>query len=180
MTALVELIPLRCLRCETPVPAQPEEVAWRCSQCGQGLLLDESKGLVPLEIHYAAGIQPNGIGKPFWVVVGQVTVVRDTYSGDKSADAQRFWGDGRRFILPAFAGTLETLLSFSMQYLQQPPVLQPGPDARFEPVTLSPGDLAAAAEYLVMTIEAGRKDSLKVVSVGVSLSAPALWILPNI
>ena len=144
------------------------------------MLLDESKGLVPLEIHYAAGIPPNGIGKPFWVAEGQVTVVRDTYSGDKSADAQRFWGDGRRFILPAFAGTLDNLLSYSLQYLQQPPVMQPGPVARFEPVTLSPGDLAAAAEYLVMAIEAGRKDSLKVVSVGVTLSAPALWILPNI
>ena len=178
MTAPVELIPLRCLRCETPVPAQPEEVAWCCSQCGQGLLLDESKGLVRLEIHYSAGIPPNGIGKPFWVAEGQVTVVRDTYSGDKSADAQRFWGDGRRFILPAFAGTLENLVSFSLQYLQQPPELQPGPAARFEPVTLSPNDLAAAAEYLVMTIEAGRKDILKVVSVGVTLSGPALWVLP--
>lgn len=178
MTAPVELIPLRCLRCETPVPAQPEEVAWCCSQCGQGLLLDERKGLAPLEINYSASIKPNGVGKPFWVAEGQVTVVRDTYSGDKSADAQSFWGDGRRFILPAFAGTLENLVSFSLQYLQQPPVLQSGPATRFEPVTLSPDDLNAAAEYLVMTIEAGRKDNLKVVSVGVTLSTPALWILP--
>jgi hypothetical protein len=178
MTAPVQLIPLRCLRCETAVPAQPEEVAWCCNQCGQGLLLDESKGLVPLEIHYAAGIPLDGVGKPFWVAEGQVTVVRDTYSGDKSADAQRFWGEGRRFTLPAFAETLENLLSVSLQYLQQPPDLQPGPAARFEPVTLSPGDLVAAAEYLVMTIEAGRKDNLKVLSVGVTLAAPALWVLP--
>src|SRR5512139_1614956 len=162
MTAPVELIPLRCLRCETPVHAQPEEVAWRCNQCGQGLLLDESKGLVPLEINYEAGIPPNGVGKPFWVAQGQVTVMRDTYSGDKSTDAQRFWGDGRRFMLPAFAGTLESLVALSLQYLQQPLDLRSGPDARFEPVTLSPGDLTAAAEYLVMTIEAGRKDNLKV------------------
>jgi hypothetical protein len=178
MTAPVVLIPLRCLRCETPVPAQPEEVAWRCSQCGQGLLLDESKGLVPLEIHCSADILPNRVGKPFWVAEGQVTVQRDTYSGDKSADAQRFWGGKKLFIIPAFAGTLESLLSLSMQFLQQPPELQPGPDASFEPVTLSPADLTAAAEYLVMAIEAGRKDSLKVVSVGVSLSAPSLWVLP--
>lgn len=178
MTAPVQLIPLRCLRCETPVPAQPEEVAWQCSQCGQGLLLDESKGLVPLEIHFAAGIPPNGVGKPFWVAEGQVTVQRDTYSGNKSTDAQRFWGEGRRFMIPAFAGTLENLLSFSMQYLQQPPDLQPGPAGRFEPVTLSPNDLTAAAEYLVMAVEAGRKDNLKVVSVGVRLSPPALWVLP--
>ena len=178
MTAPVALIPLRCPRCETSVPAQPEEVAWRCSQCGQGLLLDESKGLVPLEIHYSADIPPNGVGKPFWVAEGQVTVQRDTYSGDKSADAQRFWGGGRLFILPAFAGTLDNLLSLGMQFLQQSPELKPGPAARFEPVTLSPGDLTAAAEYLVMAVEAGRKDNLKVVSVAVSLSAPTLWVLP--
>jgi hypothetical protein len=142
------------------------------------LLLDESKGLVPLEIHYTAGIPPNGVGKPYWVAEGQVTVQRDTYSGDKSGDAQRFWGGGRRFMLPAFAGTLENLLSLSMQFLQQPPELQPGPAARFEPVTLAPSDLTAAAEYLVMAVEASRKDNLKVVSVGVNLSPPSLWILP--
>lgn len=178
MSALVELVPLQCIRCETPVPAAPEEVAWVCSRCGQGLALDESKGLVALEINYQAGLAPDAVGKPFWVVNGRVSLQRDTYSGDQREDAERFWGSGRRFVLPAFAGTLDNLISLSMRYLQQPPALQPGQPARFEPVTLARKDLQAAAEYLVMAVEAARKDNLKLLGVRVELSEPALWILP--
>ena len=38
------LVALQCTRCSTPVPAEPDEVAWICLNCGQGLLLDEVEG----------------------------------------------------------------------------------------------------------------------------------------
>jgi hypothetical protein len=154
-------------------------VAWACAQCGQGLLLDEQHGLVPLEIHYAAGIPPNTPGKPFWVAEGKVHLQgRQTYSGREERDAQAFWSSARRFFLPAFSAPLETLLSLGMNSLLQPPALPPGPPAHFEPVTLWPEDLQSAAEFIIMAIEAGRKDKLKELNFTLELSDPALWILP--
>jgi hypothetical protein len=50
--------------------------------------------------------------------------------------------------------------------------------ARFEPVILPVADVPALADFIVMAVEAGRKDSLKKVQVSVSLGTPALWILP--
>jgi len=175
----VQLIPLVCLKCQTPVPAQPGEVAWVCGQCGQGLLLDVHQGLVPLDVFYAAGIAPNTPGKPFWVADGRVAFAkRQTYSGNEDRDAQRFWAQPRQFFVPAFSGSLETLLGMGSKLLEKPPSLQSAPAARFEPVTLALEDVKPLAEFIVMALEAGRKDKLREIQFSLELSSPVLWILP--
>ena len=184
MARPVELIPLACFKCDTPVPAQPEEVAWVCARCGQGLVLNDApeatgKALAPLVIQYAAGIPANGRGKPFWVADGTVQLQRQIYGfGDKGKEAQALWSQPRRFFIPAFDCTLETMLSLGPRMLLKPPALQPGPAAAFEPVTLHRGDIQPMADFIVLAIEAGRSDMLKEVRLDVRLSEPALWVLP--
>ena len=56
MSQPIQLLPMYCLKCQTPIPAGVDETVWVCSACGQGLLLDPEKGLQALEIHVAAGI----------------------------------------------------------------------------------------------------------------------------
>jgi predicted RNA-binding Zn-ribbon protein involved in translation (DUF1610 family) len=177
----VELIPLVCTHCSTPLPANPEEVAWVCAQCGQGLLLDEQKGLAPLDVYYSARIPPNTRGKPYWVAMGDVTVQRKTYDSGQRGDqeAQQFWSRPRQFIIPAYDCTLDAFTKTGVDWLGQPPALQPGPPAAFEPVTLHLDDVQAAAEFIVVAVEAGRSDKMKEVSFSLDLSTPALWILPG-
>ncbi|RPI34620.1 MAG: hypothetical protein EHM70_02315 [Chloroflexota bacterium] len=174
----VELIPLVCLKCATAIQAQADEVAWCCAQCGQGQLLDEEKGLVPLEIQFAAGLAPQRKGKPFWVATGQVTLQRERYSGNQNQQAAELWSQPQRFFVPAFACKLDDLLALGAGMLMRPPALQPGPAAPFDPVVLSPEDVKATAEFVVMSIEAERKDKLKEARFSLQLSAPVLWILP--
>lgn len=180
MDQQVNLVPLVCPRCSTPVPALVEEVAWVCAQCTQGLVLDEEKGLGLLEVNYAAGIPANDLGRPYWVVDGQVTLSRQAYSGGRreSEEAATFWSVLRRFFIPAFNISLENLLSDATQRLLSPPALQPGPPARFHPATLAVANIQPVADFIVMAIEAGRKDKLKKVDFSVQLSTPVLWILP--
>ena len=71
MARPIELIPLLCLNCATRLPANPDEAAWVCPQCGEGQRLDEREGLARLEVHYSSGIPLNQPGKPYWVVDGQ-------------------------------------------------------------------------------------------------------------
>lgn len=176
----VELIPLVCPSCSTPVPADVEEVAWVCAQCGQGLSLDAEKGLVPLDVRYAAGIAANTRGKPFWVAEGRVSMQRDTYSSSSKdmKAAQQFWSQARRFFIPAFQAPLETLLELGMQLLRQPPDLQAGPPANFDPVVLDLEDVKTAAEFIVVAVEAERRDMVKQIDFTLQLSDPVLWILP--
>ncbi len=119
MAQPVELIQLVCIRCKTPLPAEPNEAAWVCAQCGQGMRLDEDKGLVELVVNFAAGI-PNGArGKPFWVADGSVVLQRDTYSGNQSREAELFWSQPKRFYVPAYALPLEMLLAAGTALLLQ-------------------------------------------------------------
>ena len=98
----IELVPLNCIRCGTAIPAEVNEVAWVCRQCEKGQQLGED-GLVPLKDNYAQQMKPTQKGRPFWVCEGHVTLDRDTYDshGMNSKDAQRFWGQGHLFFIPA-------------------------------------------------------------------------------
>ncbi len=184
MAQPVELIPLVCLRCKAPLPAEPNEAAWVCAQCGQGMRLDEEKGLVELAVNFAQAVNftagiPNGAkGKPFWVADGSVALQRETYSGNMSREAGMFWSQPHRFYVPAYNLTLETILETGVTFLLNPPALQPGSPAPFEPVVLPIEDVRGTAEFIVMAVEAGRKDMLKDVQFSLQLSDPVLWVLP--
>jgi hypothetical protein len=176
----IALTPLVCLHCNTPIPADTDERAWVCAQCGQGMALDTQKGLTPIQVQYTEGIPPNTPGKPFWVTEGQVALERDVYrsSGKSAQEAEQFWSQSRRFVIPAYSTSQEDLLALAARFLLQPPALKPGSPVRFEPVTLSMEDIQPVAEFIVMAIEAGRKDMLKNIRFTLKLTLPTLWIMP--
>jgi len=184
----IALIPLICLRCSTPIPANPDEIAWVCANCGQAMSLDEENGLIPQLVYYSADIPPGTPGKPYWVADGQVDLQRASYGSDKGQreEAQRFWSQPRRFFLPAYQANLEQLLSQGIRYLVQPPQLteteaevKAGGAVRFAPITMDIRDVRKAAEFLVVAIEAARPDKLKELTFDLKLSHPNLWILPQ-
>jgi len=174
------LVPLLCPNCQTPIPALPDEVAWVCAQCGQATLLDEDQkgGLRAIPIQYAAGIPANAKGRPFWIALGRVALRRDTYSGDRTREAEQFWGDGRRFYIPAFKLPLEQLVAVGTDLLGRQPTLEAGQPAWFIPMTVGLDDIRPLAEFIVLGVEAGRSDKLKSLNFNLTLSEPQLWILP--
>lgn len=180
MDQRIELVPLVCPQCSTPVPAEVDEVAWVCAQCGQGIYLNPETGPQRLQVYYSASIPPGARGRPYWVADGRVTMQREAYRSDTRSvqDAEAFWSQTRRFFIPAYSAPLENLLTQAANLLLQPPAVKAGPPAPFEAVTLSLDDVPAAAEFIVIAIEAGRKDKLKLIEPDVKLSPPALWILP--
>lgn len=178
MAGRVSLIPLVCFKCETPVPANPDEVAWVCDRCGQGMLLDEQKGLIPLDVQYSADIPPGRRGRPFWVAEGVADTARKVYGvSNQSREAEQTWMTPRRFFIPAFNCPLNVLTELAPAMLLHPPELKPGPVVPFEAVTLHPQDVSAVAETIILTIEAGRRDNLKEFSIRLELSPPVLWVL---
>jgi hypothetical protein len=175
----IELVPLKCIQCDTLIPADRDEVVWVCEVCGQGQHLVE-EGLAPLQIQYAQRILPEKLGQPFWVCDGQVQIQRDVYPTQrpKTADAEDFWSIPRRFFIPAFEVPLEDVTRLGVQYLLEPSYLQEGKPVKFEPVTLSPADLPALVEFIVIAFEAERRDKVKSIQMKIELEDPELWILP--
>ncbi len=178
MSGEIRLIALECPRCSTPVPAQPDEVAWVCAQCGQGMLLSEETGVEPLEVFFSAGIAQNAKGSPFWVARGAVqSLGRQTYRGDSSREMAEFWAVPRLFYVPAYRLPVEEVVQAGVRLLRQPVRMEPGGRAAFHPVVMPPGDVRAIAEFIVMSIEAERKDALKELKFEIKLDPPQLWVL---
>lgn len=179
----VRLVPLLCARCRAPVPAQVDEVAWVCETCGQGLELDEtpdgSNATVPLDVFFSAAIGQGQAGRPFWVTSGKVTITqRETYKGNEARQAEEFWAQPRLFYIPAWAAALDEIVATGVELLQNPLGMQAGSRTAFRPVVAHPTDLRALAEFMVMSVEAGRKDMLKRVEFTIDLQPPQLWVLP--
>jgi hypothetical protein len=105
---------------------------------------------------------------------------RSTYGskGESERAAQEFWSEPRRFYVPAYSASLEKLLAQATQLLRNPPVLHPGPAAPFKAVTMAAEDVPPAVEFIVMAIEAERRDKIKRIELTLELSEPFLWILP--
>jgi hypothetical protein len=175
----VELVPLLCIQCNAPIQAGIDEIAWACDNCGKGQMLDEQKGLIPLEISFSADMPANSLGRPYWVTGGNVEVNREAYGvfRKQTGAANRFWSQSRRFFIPAYACSLEKMISTGKRLLVENPTLQLGPPVKFEAVTLLKEDVFKAVEFIIVGIEAGRKDKVKRVDFTLDLTEPELWIL---
>jgi hypothetical protein len=62
--------------------------------------------------------------------------------------------------------------------LVKPPELQSGPATKFEAITVPTSSMQPIAEFIVMAIEAGRKDKAKEIRFKLQLDEPELWVLP--
>lgn len=175
----VSLIPLVCVDCRQPIKAQPDEVAWVCSTCHKGNILGDDGRLRSLDVKYAANLGQNSPGRPHWAVIGTVTIrVRNTYKGNESRDSSAFWAEPRLFLIPAFAAPLEVQVAQAMQWLRStPPAVVDDQLASLLPVVIPARDIHPMAEFIVLAIEADRRDAMKTLDFQVDLQVPQLWIL---
>jgi hypothetical protein len=173
-----QLLPLSCLKCSTPVTAGPNEVAWACATCGQGHLLDEVKGLLPIDVFFSKAIPPGKNGRPFWVARGQVAISqRETYRGDEGRSARAFWAEPRLFYAPAWECAIDEVLGMGSHLLRNPERMEPGSPAPFLPVVTPPSDLQSLAEFIIVSLEAERRDALKTINFNLTLEPAQLWVL---
>ena len=182
----IHLTPLVCVQCRQPILAQPTEVAWVCETCGSGNLLESDGQVRLLQVFYSPALKSGVKGRPFWVSQGRVSISsRQTYKGDESRTANEFWSGPRLFCIPAFQISLQEIVSTGMKMLREPGFLQQaagqpesGSKMPFVPVTTPPEDMQPLAEFIVLAIEADRRDALKTVNFHVQLETPQLWVLP--
>lgn len=179
MSQSISLVPMYCPNCGFPIKAQIEEIAWICTQCLEGVLLNNQNQLVLTKVQFQQSGQGANEGFPYWVTTIKVALNRETLRGNLSDEMLQFWQTPRTVFIPAFDLELEEMLRRAEVLIKNPPSLFTGSAIAFKPVVLSPYDLKAYIEFLVMQIEAGRQDDLKQLTFELQLDEPALWILPG-
>jgi hypothetical protein len=178
MTAPVELVPLECRRCRSRLPAEPAEVAWLCSSCGQGQRLDEGADLQPVEVHFAKAREGTEVRwLPFWVTSVRVQILeRESYGRNQPPDER--WASPQQFVLPAFDTLPEEAGAWGARFLREPVRMEAGPIGILSGVTVTPEEAQALAEFVVLTIEAERRDKIKSLRALLDFGPAELWCLP--
>jgi len=174
----VQLIPLACVRCQVPVNARVGEVAWVCQTCEQGLWMGEDGRLSAQEILFSSALNQGAQGYPYWVVEGQAQLQRQTYKGNQSKEMEVFWQLPRLFFIPAYELPLQNVVETGARLLRQPPTLHAGSPTAFAGVVVPPGDVRPLAEFILLGIEADRKDALRSLHFELTLAEARLWVLP--
>ena len=179
----MRLLLLRCPTCATPLEANHQDQVVACSGCATHVALGED-GPLPITVHYAQPVgDPLAVGswEPLWIFSGQVTLrSRQTQGGKKAGrEADEFWQAPRRFYVPAGDLSPAQIRSIGLDLLNRQPSpipLPAGPQTgRMRPALLSAADAAQFAEFLVLDLEAQRRDMLKDLQFDLLLGEPALW-----
>lgn len=182
----MKLVALRCPNCSEPLKPTNDAVVLACDNCFTPIAIAVN-GPQRMKIWFAVSERKKDVGKnwvPFWVYEGRIHIQqRETQSGwrTKDKDADRFWGEPRRLYIPAWDLDLHAAQDIGSQLIVSQPtfhfVEQPA-EYQLTMATVTPEDAKRLLEFLVLAIEARRKDWLKELKFEIDVGQPQLWALP--
>ncbi|NJN55912.1 MAG: hypothetical protein HC804_14900 [Anaerolineae bacterium] len=181
----MKLLALRCPQCGQKLePKQNDVVVVVCAHCFTAVTLHQT-GLQPIDVHYAAPAQERVDGwLPFWLFHGRVHMQqRESQGGSKGADkdAAKLWQQVQRLYAPAWNQPAPQAREIGSHLVQSQPLFQaiPHPDgALLSETVLTPEDGLKLLDFIVLTIEAERKDMLRDLKFNIEAGTPALWAIP--
>lgn len=182
----MKLVALRCPNCSSPLLVGNDDVVVACNNCPTMAAISPN-GAVKMAISFVAARSEHLTEKewvPFWVFNGRVNIKQRTLQGSRSdeADTERLWGVPRSLYVPAWELSMEVAQNVGSQMIQQQPKLQQveRPEgAQFISAVVTPDDARKLLEFIVLAIEARRKDQLKRLEFDLEVDEPQLMALPK-
>jgi hypothetical protein len=182
---VMKLILLRCPNCARPLTPENDDVVFMCTNCFTSVSLDES-GLQRVDVRFA--LPPKGDPGteqwlPFWVYEGQVQILkRDTQgrSDGKASDQQ--WARPLLMYVPAWEMSMEVAQEVGSRLITRQPVtrsIERPPAAYMIPAVVTPEEALGLLEFIVLAIEARRRDWLKALDFRIETGEPELWAMPK-
>jgi hypothetical protein len=181
----MKLLALRCPECSQPLKPENDHIVVTCELCRAAVHIGDD-GLSLVSVQYARPRSEAGVTRwlPFWVFHGRVQVKRRlTASGGRSRQEEmaRLWGEPRYLYVPAWELSPRTVRDTGSKMIQSQPAYQAiarPADAHLTPVILTTQDALKMLEFIVLTIEAGRRDWLEHLEFRLEVGEPVLWALP--
>jgi hypothetical protein len=182
----MKLILLRCPNCSQPLKPGNEDVVLACENCHTPVAI-ATNGPVKLAVQFARPAN-NDLAQvlwmPFWVISGKVDITnRATQGGgSRTNQAQEFWAQERRFFVPAWDLDSQMAQGIGSRLLDQEPVLERivrPQDAHLQTAVVTPNDAKKLIEFIVLAVEARRRDWLRNLDFELRLDEPELWALPE-
>ncbi|GJM40843.1 MAG: hypothetical protein DHS20C20_11250 [Ardenticatenaceae bacterium] len=183
----MKLLALRCPTCAQSLkPQNPEVVVLGCANCGTAVSLHES-GLDTIPLQFATpAVDTFDAWLPLWVFNGRVNIAnRQTQGRNKEAQqhSEQLWGSPRRLYVPAWELPTETASQLGGDLVQRQPTFQqtePPNNFTLVEAIVTPDDALKMLEFVVLSIEAARKDWLKELQFTIEAAKPQLWAIPAV
>lgn len=186
---MMKLLLLRCPVCVEPLPAENDDVVLTCPNCFSDVGLDE-QGVRTTAVSFIQPTQPDQITHwlPFWVMDAQVEIKkRQTQGRNKGAEkeAEEMWAKPRLLYTPAWNLPVPQARQIGGNLVVRQPQLQPlatrPQGVRLTTAVVTPTDAQKFLTFIVLTIEAERKDWLKDLKFQIIPRQKAeLWAIPAV
>lgn len=179
----MKLLLLRCPQCQSPLTPGPLDVVVGCTQCFAAVAMEE-EGLHLVDVQYTAAKSSVEQWLPFWVFNGRVHLSqRHTQGGSSSAqkEAEKFWSTERRLYVPASDMEMATARQIGQRFVEDQIRLTAVPrpaEALLSAATVTASDGLKLLEFIVLSLEAERKDWLRELRFRIEAGEPELWALP--
>lgn len=183
----MKLILLRCPNCGEPLNPANDDVVLACSNCHSPVAITVN-GPQEMTVRYAVPGNRAASGKrwfPFWIFEGRVHILRrETQGGSRSGrkESEKLWGDSRRLYVPAWDLDLHNAQEIGSQLIQEQPQIQfvnNPEEAQLVTATVTPKDARKLLEFVILAIEARRRDWLMDLEFDLEVNDPELWGMPE-
>ncbi len=181
----MKLMALQCPECGANLLPEDDHIVSPCPRCLDPIYIGEER-LRKMTIIYAKPQQGVKIieRQPFWIFHGQVNITRrETQGGSKQSakESAQLWGHPRYLYVPAWDTSAAMAQQLGADMAQRQPVFKQdrvSNDPPLIPVNISAADALKVAEFIVLAIEARRKDWMKKLDFTLEMESPELWALP--
>jgi hypothetical protein len=182
----MKLILLRCPVCGEGLQPDQDDIVVACTNCHSPISITQN-GPIKAKVQFAL---PKNIRRgsenqwrPFWVFEGRVEIINRVTQGGRSRqkDAEKLWGRTGRFYVPAWDLQPHTAQSVGIRLIENPPEIEliPRPaDAHLMAANVDSEDGRKLLEFIVLAIEARRKDWLRDLDFQLEVDDAKLWALP--
>lgn len=183
----MKLILLRCPNCSEPLNPDNDDVVIACPNCLTPVAIAVN-GPQEMTVRFVVPVNKAVSGSrwfPFWVFEGHVHILRrETQGGSRSGrkESEKLWGSSRRLYVPAWELDLHNAQEVGSQLIQKQPDIQfvnHPENAQLISVTVTPTDARKLLEFVILAVEARRRDWLKDLEFDLEINDPELWGMPE-
>ena len=182
---MMQLVALKCPTCgQNLKPQRNEAVVVSCGECKTAVSLHQS-GIKAIDAKYAAPSSNNvEAWLPLWVYTGRVNIKRrESQGGSKGADkdAAKLWESAQRLFVPAWQEPVVQAREIGSQFVVRQLVFEtidPTDNMMMQEATITPEDGLKLLDFIVLSLEADRKDWLEDLKFEIQTTGHELWAIP--
>jgi predicted RNA-binding Zn-ribbon protein involved in translation (DUF1610 family) len=183
----MKLILLRCPNCNEPINPDNDDVVIACPNCHTPIAIAVN-GAQKMTVRFAMPDNKGVSGNkwyPFWVFEGRAHILRrETQGGSRSGrkDSEKLWRASRRLYVPAWDIDMHNAQEIGSRLIQEQPdihFVNSPENGQLISTTVTPKDARKLLEFIILAIEARRRDWLKDLDFNLEINNPELWGMPE-